>query len=475
MAPLNFLHFPYTSNFVIKHLFLHKNISHAHQWKYFYGSWPKPSPWDFFSIIFFHIHAPESNHLPPVGPSVSWKILGFFWWLPQNPTDNIFQVHKLILENIHIFSMNRIFSDHSNSGCAAFLFSVQKLVFETIIALVFFKQTSFFHNFSGFWKEISFAKSRWLRVGIQNWPSVEWFTHRWVHWSGISSKQQTSFSQKENVFLFKEWVYWQPVQSIFFSSDARQRIKSRRRDRCRFFHTCHSAIKWLHSCWVRYSEGSRDDVRCVSKLINSSILHSFAGLLRDMIEGLDNSEPTVIPLCEVDGRTMKSVVAYLEYHCLTPPQPIGKPLKVIFWHLNFPSGHITQMKICDVICNWDQNFMCTHFNENPHEQLLHCARAANFLAIAALLELMCAVVGALINSQIRGQSDPKYKEDDLICRSQWCENASFRSIKADLNFFSGNSSSVNNVSLLLFSSLLIISVSTSGQASSSILIFIQIP
>eukprot|EP00996_Jenningsia_fusiforme_P004254 NODE_5067_length_722_cov_105.976226_g4704_i0.p1 GENE.NODE_5067_length_722_cov_105.976226_g4704_i0~~NODE_5067_length_722_cov_105.976226_g4704_i0.p1 ORF type:complete len:188 (-),score=43.03 NODE_5067_length_722_cov_105.976226_g4704_i0:97-660(-) len=161
-----------------------------------------------------------------------------------------------------------------------------------------------------------------------------------------------------------------------------------------------------------------------TKPIEYSVLREAAkmsGLIKDMLEDQDSQEETVIPLPNVNGRTLKFVIQYIEHHYNNKAEPIEKPLKG---------------KVEDVISEFDRLFLYTELikdgDEKQHELLIDCIMAANFLNIKDMLDLTCAAVASMIKGktpeQIRAlfniENDFTPEEEEKIREeNRWCEEA----------------------------------------------------
>ena len=113
-----------------------------------------------------------------------------------------------------------------------------------------------------------------------------------------------------------------------------------------------------------------------------------SGLIKDMLEDQEGDDQTVIPIPNVNGRTLKYVLEYCEYHWNNKADPIDKPLRG---------------KIEEVISSWDRQFLLTDLikggDEKQHELLIDVIMAANFLNIKDLLDLTCASVASMIKGK----------------------------------------------------------------------------
>jgi S-phase kinase-associated protein 1 len=142
-----------------------------------------------------------------------------------------------------------------------------------------------------------------------------------------------------------------------------------------------------------------------------------SGLIKDQAKDLK----AVIPIPNVNGKTLKYVIQYMEHHHNNKAEPIEKPLKG---------------KIEEFISEWDKKFLYTDLvkdgNEMQHELLIDCIMAANFLNIKDMLDLTCACVASMIKGktpeQIRTlfniENDFTPEEEERIREeNRWCEES----------------------------------------------------
>jgi len=138
------------------------------------------------------------------------------------------------------------------------------------------------------------------------------------------------------------------------------------------------------------------------------------------LEDLSETEKVVIPV-NVNARTLKYVIDYVEHHHTNKAEPIEKPLKG---------------KIDDVIAEWDKSFLFTdlvkNHEEKNHELLIDVIMAADILHIKDLLDLTCACVASMIKGktpeQIRElfniENDFTPEEEEKIREeNRWCEES----------------------------------------------------
>lgn len=146
-----------------------------------------------------------------------------------------------------------------------------------------------------------------------------------------------------------------------------------------------------------------------------------SGLIKDMLDDQEDDQQTVIPIPNVNGRTLRYVIEYCEHHWNNKADPIEKPLRG---------------KIEDVISAWDKQFLFTDLvkggDEKQHELLIDVIMAANFLNIKDLLDLTCATVASMIKGktpeQIRAlfniENDFTPEEEEKIREeNRWCEES----------------------------------------------------
>eukprot|EP00757_Euglenozoa_sp_SAG-D1_P011302 gene11302-3377_t len=115
---------------------------------------------------------------------------------------------------------------------------------------------------------------------------------------------------------------------------------------------------------------------------------NMSGLIKDMLDDQEDDAQTVLPVPNVNGKTMQYVLQYMEYHYNKKADPIEKPLKG---------------KIEDVVEQWDREFLNTDLikggDEKQHELLIDVIMAANFLNCKDLLDLTCAAVASMIKGK----------------------------------------------------------------------------
>jgi len=146
-----------------------------------------------------------------------------------------------------------------------------------------------------------------------------------------------------------------------------------------------------------------------------------SGLIKDMLEDQEEDQGTVIPLPNVDGKTLPYVIQYMDYHWNNKADSIEKPLKG---------------KVENVVSKWDQDFLNTDLVkdgiEEQHELLIGVIMAANFMNMKDLLELGCAKIASMIKGktpeQIRKlfniENDFTPEEEEKIKEeNRWCEEA----------------------------------------------------
>jgi S-phase kinase-associated protein 1 len=146
-----------------------------------------------------------------------------------------------------------------------------------------------------------------------------------------------------------------------------------------------------------------------------------SSLFKDLLEDHQADQQTVIPVANVNGRTLKYVVDYMEHHRNAPGAPIDKPLRG---------------KIEDVIDEWDRNFLFSDLvrdhDERQHDLLIDVVMAANFLNVKDLLDLTCACIASMIKGktpeQIRAlfniENDFTPEEEAKIREeNRWCEES----------------------------------------------------
>lgn len=139
-------------------------------------------------------------------------------------------------------------------------------------------------------------------------------------------------------------------------------------------------------------EDTRHCVLCSSDGETFTVLQSAASLsvlVREMLgdeEGDDVGEeqPELIPLPNVSGKVLAKVITFLEHHRTDPMVKIEKPLK--------------SSKMEEVVGEWYANY-CDIPMESEQELLYDVIRAANYMDIKPLLDLMCAKVASMIKGR----------------------------------------------------------------------------
>ena len=172
--------------------------------------------------------------------------------------------------------------------------------------------------------------------------------------------------------------------------------------------------------WNTYCVVTSNDQRPVEYRLSRAAAR-MSGLLKDILEDQNDGDHTFIPVPGVNGRTLKYVIEYLEYHKDAPAEPIEKPLKG---------------KIDDVVCEWDKTFLFRDLvrdhDERQHDLLIDVVMAANFLNIKDLLDLTCACIASMIKGktpeQIRSlfniENDFTAEEEAKIREeNRWCEES----------------------------------------------------
>ena len=99
-------------------------------------------------------------------------------------------------------------------------------------------------------------------------------------------------------------------------------------------------------------------------------------LINDILK--DYQDESDFPLPEVDGKTLKKIIAYLEHYKDSEPKEIPKPLK--------------DSKLENVIEKWDADYILPI----PKEECVSIINAANYMDIPSLLQLACAKIAALM-------------------------------------------------------------------------------
>eukprot|EP00906_Rhabdomonas_costata_P012202 RCo017429 len=148
-----------------------------------------------------------------------------------------------------------------------------------------------------------------------------------------------------------------------------------------------------------------------------------SGLIKDMLEDQEKDVQTVIPLPNVNGRTLKYVIQYMEHHYNNLPARIEKPLR----------GKLDDDSY-SLISRWDRDFLYTDLvkggDEKQHELLVDCIMAANFLNLKELLDLTIACLASMFKGKtveqmretfgFRNELSPE-EEAKFRAEFSWCE------------------------------------------------------
>lgn len=97
-------------------------------------------------------------------------------------------------------------------------------------------------------------------------------------------------------------------------------------------------------------------------------------LIKDILT--DYQDENIIPLPEVDGKTLTKILEYLEHYVNSEPKEIPKPLK---------DSHLEK-----VIDKWDADYILPL----SKEECVNIVNAANYMDIPSLLQLACAKIAA---------------------------------------------------------------------------------
>lgn len=100
-----------------------------------------------------------------------------------------------------------------------------------------------------------------------------------------------------------------------------------------------------------------------------------SSLIKNILQ--DNSPDEVIPLLEVDTRTLEHIIAYLQ-HCDGTAQPeIEKPIR------------------SNIMKNVTDAWSADYVDNLPLQDLIDLTAAANYLEIASLMDLTCAKIASM--------------------------------------------------------------------------------
>eukprot|EP00906_Rhabdomonas_costata_P012201 RCo017427 len=146
-----------------------------------------------------------------------------------------------------------------------------------------------------------------------------------------------------------------------------------------------------------------------------------SGLIKDILEDQDKDdkdEEKVIPIPNVNARTLKYVIQYMEHYYMSPPPPLEKRL----------SGKLSDEDYT-LISKWDKEFLYTDLvkggDEKQHGLLIDVIMAANFLNMKELLDLTIAALASIfkgktveqmretfgIHNQVSPEEEAKFREE----------------------------------------------------------------
>ncbi|KAG5683473.1 hypothetical protein PVAND_012751 [Polypedilum vanderplanki] len=140
-----------------------------------------------------------------------------------------------------------------------------------------------------------------------------------------------------------------------------------------------------------------------------------SGTIRTMLEDLEideSSEDEIIPLPNVDGRILRKVIEYCNYH-KDDPTPIAT------------DNDDNKEKRTDDIISWDAEFL-----KVDQGTLFEIILAANYLDIANLLDVSCKTVANMLKNktpdEIRKEFNIKndftpMEEEQVRRENTWCE------------------------------------------------------
>jgi S-phase kinase-associated protein 1 len=113
--------------------------------------------------------------------------------------------------------------------------------------------------------------------------------------------------------------------------------------------------------------------------VNVEMMCEFSKTVNDLMESCDDKE--VIPLSDVDGKTLTKILQYCQHHFENKEDPLPEdPNKSRLVSIDYPWN----VEFCNV----------------PQEELFELILASNYLNMQSLLDLTCNVVA----SMIRGKS-----------------------------------------------------------------------
>ena len=113
-----------------------------------------------------------------------------------------------------------------------------------------------------------------------------------------------------------------------------------------------------------------------------------SALVKNMLEGSDESEEINVPLPLVKNDILERVISFCVQHEKSPMAEIDKPLK--------------SSNMSEIVDEWDAKFI-----DQPQDIIFELLNAANYMDIKSLLDLCCGKVASIM----------KDKTSDEICRT----------------------------------------------------------
>lgn len=146
-----------------------------------------------------------------------------------------------------------------------------------------------------------------------------------------------------------------------------------------------------------------------------------SGVLKDLLEDKSEGEEIEIPLANIDGKTLATIMMYVNYFVDNAPARIPKPMSE---------------PIRSYLSEWEKKFLDNYLlcngKETEHQVLINVLSAAHYLNIPSLISLSCASVADMMKNktteQIRNlfhiENDFTPEEEEQIKKdTKWCDDA----------------------------------------------------
>jgi S-phase kinase-associated protein 1 len=144
-----------------------------------------------------------------------------------------------------------------------------------------------------------------------------------------------------------------------------------------------------------------------------------SNLLKDILEDKADGEIVEIPIPKINGKTLSTIMMYMNYFVDNKAASIPKPLNT---------------SLRSYLSEWEKNFLDNFLlengNEKEHHVLIDVLAGAHFLTIESLTSLSCAAVADMMKGktteQIRElfniENDFTPEEEEQIRKeTKWCD------------------------------------------------------